>query len=81
MATTRCWLVVVVIEVLENIGLLIRGVVTNVLLDSLDLLNQVEFVLLRQLIEVELHFFLRYHCLTINSVLGHFISARLWTTW
>ena len=41
-----------VFKVLENICLLVRRVIPDVLLDSLNLLDQVKLVLLGQLVEI-----------------------------
>ena len=70
-----------ILEILEDIGLLVRRVVSNILLDGLYLLDQVEFVFLRQLVEVKLNLFLRYRSLLCGPIstalLLGLLTARL----
>ena len=49
-----------IVEILEDVRLLVGRVVPDVLLHGLNLLDQVEFILLRQLVQIELDLFLRY---------------------
>ena len=51
-------LVFAFIEVLEDVSFLIRRVVSNILLHSLDLLNEVKLVLLGQVVQVQFYLFL-----------------------
>ena len=48
------------IEVLEHICFLVRRVISNVLLDILNLLDQIELIFLRQVVQVKLDFFLLF---------------------
>ena len=57
-----------ILEILEDIGLLVRRVVSNILLDGLYLLDQVELVFLRQLVEVKLNLLFRYRSLLCGPI-------------
>jgi len=58
-----------IVKVLEHVGLLVGRVVSDVLLNGLDLLNEVKLVLLGQLIEIQLDLLL-VHSVTLSSSSG-----------
>ena len=64
-------------KVLEYVRLLVGGVVSNILLNGFYLLDEVELILLGQIVQVQLDFFLRNRLLCIlRLVLSPGLACR-----